>query len=455
MTLPRLFPTFTPMKNGIFWLLFLLIPLGFLHLTKKNKWREYSGGFIIRAVDEHGYYAYLPAIFIYGDLSFSFREATELKYRKKIPPYSDYRMTTERGRVNKYFAGTAVLQLPFFLATHAWVSATGGEADGYSFPYQKMLNLAAIFYLTLGLYFFNLFLKLRQIERWRRLITLYVVAFGTNILVYCVDSPGMSHIYSFAVVSFFMYSVQRFFSKRSTRLFLTAAVVYGLIVLLRPANGLVLFALPFLAGTEEKFKSGLHFLQGRGKYIAAAGLLAAAVVSIQLILYKMQTGHFFVYSYGEEGFDFTDSHFRKMLFSYKKGLFLYTPLAGIALSGLYFMRKYAAWSLLAFLILVNYILSCWYPWWYGGSFSGRVYIEYFPFIFTGFAVLLQRMRRLYFLLPFLLLTLLLVLWNQQQIVLYRWGVIHWEQMNEEKYREAFAKTAKLLRRSVKEFFGVN
>ncbi|HDO27320.1 MAG TPA: hypothetical protein ENH02_04305 [Bacteroidetes bacterium] len=38
------------------------------------------------------------------------------------------------------------------------------------------------------------------------------------------------------------------------------------------------------------------------------------------MLYKIQTGSFWVYSYGKKGFDFTHSHIISFLFSYRKGL---------------------------------------------------------------------------------------------------------------------------------------
>ena len=63
------------------------------------------------------------------------------------------------------------------------------------------------------------------------------------------------------------------------------------------------------------------------------------IMAIQSVIYKLSTGYFWVYSYGEEGFNFGSPHFIDILFSYKKGLFLYTPIYLIALLGLYFMYK--------------------------------------------------------------------------------------------------------------------
>jgi hypothetical protein len=57
------------------------------------------------------------------------------------------------------------------------------------------------------------------------------------------------------------------------------------------------------------------------------------MVSLQSIIYYLQSGYFFVYSYGREGFNFLDSHMIDILYSYKKGLFVYTPVTLIAMYG--------------------------------------------------------------------------------------------------------------------------
>ncbi|MGK0366352.1 MAG: hypothetical protein ACI85O_003425 [Saprospiraceae bacterium] len=441
------------MKNVAFILLFLIIPIWFFSNAKENNWKEGHAGHIIRSVDAKGYYAYLPAIFIYKDLSFEFWREPEKKYWGKLNPYNAYRQKVEDSEagccVNKYYAGTAVLQLPFFLTGHAITKAKKGDADGYSYYYQVLINIGTICYLFIGLLFFNRFLKSNQINRWKRLITLYVTAFGTNIAVYSLDDPSMSHIYSFAAVSLFMVLSDKFFRQNSMKTLLLAATIFGLIVLIRPINGLVIFSLPFLAGTSEKLIKGFDFIKNKPISLLFSALLFFAVVGIQLILYKIQTGHFIVYSYQDEGFDFLDPNILNILFSYKKGLFVYTPLAGIAMIGLFFMKRYRGLALGSFLLFLTYVLSCWHPWWYGGSFSSRVYVEYFPFIFFAFAVLLSKMKKKIILISFLAGTLFLTLHNQQQIILYRWGVIHWDSMTKEKYWEASFKAGDMVRGGIK------
>lgn len=439
------------MKNVAFILLFLVIPVWFFSSAEQNNWKEGHVGHIVRSVDAKGYYGYLPAIFIYDDLSFGFWKDVQKKYWKKtkIESWHDYRNKTEGGYVNKYYAGTAILQLPFFLVAHAITINQGGDVDGYSWYYQVLINIGTIFYLIIGLLLFNRFLKANQINRWHRLTTLYVIAFGTNIAVYSLDDPAMSHIYSFAAVALFMVLSDKFFRQNSIKSLVLAAMVFGLIVLIRPINGLMIFSLPFLSGTSERLVQGFNFIKNKPISLLFSALLFFAVVGIQLIIYKIQTGHFIVYSYKDEGFDFLDPNIFNILLSYKKGLFVYTPLAGIAMIGLFFMKRYKGLALGGFLLFITYVLSSWHSWWYGGSFSSRVYIEYFPYIFFAFAVILNKMTKKIILIPFLALSLFLTLHNQQQIILYRWGMIHWDSMTKEKYWKSSFKAGDMVRGKVK------
>jgi hypothetical protein len=103
--------------------------------------------------DGKGYYAYLPALFIYQDLEYGFVEYYESKYYPSDadPSYfKEFRFEFRGETVNKTFSGIAVLMLPFFLIAHV-LALLFGEADGYSMIYQYAIGFSAYFYLLLGL----------------------------------------------------------------------------------------------------------------------------------------------------------------------------------------------------------------------------------------------------------------------------------------------------------------
>lgn len=67
--------------------------------------------------DGHGYYAYLPALFIYKDASFSFFYDAQKKHYHNFQMH-DFISDFEGKKGNKYFIGTAILLVPFFILAH-------------------------------------------------------------------------------------------------------------------------------------------------------------------------------------------------------------------------------------------------------------------------------------------------------------------------------------------------
>jgi hypothetical protein len=170
---------------------------------------------------------------------------------------------------------------------------------------------------------------------------------------------------------------------------------------------------------------------------------------IQLVIYKIQTDHFLIYSYNEEGFNFLSPHISDFLFSYRKGLFVYTPVFFISFAGAYFLYKENRVRFLfltGFLVILVYVFSSWWLWYYGGSFSQRVMIDYFviPAMLIGyflFNVKSIRIKRIYI----GILTILLLV-NIIQSEQYRIAHIEWSEMNKEKYWKVFLRVDKLIKR---------
>ena len=222
----------------------------------------------------------------------------------------------------------------------------------------------------------------------------------------------------------------------------------GIIILIRPVNGIILFILPFLAQNKTQFNSGFKFLFiGKIKLVLAI-LIGLSIPFIQLVIYKLSTGSFFVYSYINEGFNFLDPHFFDILFSYKKGLFVYSPLLFISLWGGYYLKKknkFEFYSLFFFLVLLTYVLSSWSNWWYGGSFSSRVFLEYIPLFAILMGVALQNFKNPIFKRVYVVLIIFMLIFCQVQTYQYRYQQIHWEDMTKEKYWDVFLRVDKLIK----------
>jgi hypothetical protein len=221
----------------------------------------------------------------------------------------------------------------------------------------------------------------------------------------------------------------------------------AIIILIRPVNGLILLALPFLAGDKHKLVSGWrYFVSHKGCYLPFL-LFFLLILFIQPIIYKISTGHLWVDSYGSEGFNFLNPHMTDILFSYKKGLFLYSPILLLSLTGGYFLwkrNKFECYALFSFLLILTYVLSSWWNWWYGGSFSSRVYLEYIPLFAILLGLTLQDIRSKLVYRSFVSLVFVLVVVCQIQTFQYRYYQIHWENMTREKYWEVFLRVDKLM-----------
>ncbi len=334
--------------------------------------------------DGKGYYGYLTAIFIYHDLDYKFIESYEKEYYPSDRSvFKDFRYSFKGETVNKYFPGLAILWLPFFLLAHFLSYLLGFPTDGYSIIYQYSIALATLFYLWLGLKFLQkLLIRFSAKDTTASFIT-FTIAFGTNIIYYAIVEPSMAHIYSFALITGFIYFSLRAIEENRTKWYLLATLCYGLTIIIRPTNGIFIFIIPFLAGSAAKFTEFINRFINNSKSLFYSLLTFTLILLIPSLIWYTQTGYFFVYSYGKEGFDFLHPHFFQILFSYNKGWFIYTPIAFVSLFGFadLFKENKFKFTILALLLIIHiYITSCWWVWDYTSKFSQRVFIDFYAIV---------------------------------------------------------------------------
>jgi hypothetical protein len=402
--------------------------------------RFYKG---IIGSDGKGYYAYLPAVFIYHDLHFNFADSIEVKYSGRNS-YYDYRAEIDHACIDRYFAGTAVAWLPFFLVAHGLSWLLGYPLDGYSFYYQIMVNIAAIFYLFVFMLYLRKLMRLYAVSATNQSIVLVSFVFGTNLFYYTNVEPSMSHVYSLAFITMFLYYARVYLATPNGRQLLFCGLLLGMIMLIRPQNGLIVLALPFMADDRFHFLSALRALLSHKKHLLAAAAATLLICSVQLILYKIETGRFWVDSYPGERFFWTEPEIANILFSYYRGFFVYTPLAFLSLGGLYVVWKqspFRALSFIAFFGVLTYFLSAWWSWSYGGGFGLRAYVEFYPLFALLLAAALENLRGV-FRTGFIVLVFLCVVICQIQTYQYRYDYETWSAMTGKRYWEVFLRIGK-------------
>ncbi|HEU4718987.1 MAG TPA: hypothetical protein VFU15_14180 [Bacteroidia bacterium] len=420
-----------------------LILLVSVWVTANVNWGAQHRKYVITS-DGKGYYAYLPAIFIYHDLNFSFFDTIESNYYDEHTKY-DYRTGVNGKVTDKYFCGVAVLQAPFFLAGHAMTLLSGDPADGYSKWYVIFTGIGALFYLGTGLVFLRKFLRAHGANEGQSAFILAVIYFGTNLFYYSIVEPCMSHVYSFAMVSLFLFYGKSWIDTANRKHAAMACLAFGLIAILRPVNVLVAAWLLFEAkGFLPLLKKKAALLR-EPLMLFLCLLLIALPVFVQLMLYKLSTGSFFIDTYSEEGFHFLHPELFNFLFSYKKGLFVYLPVTLVSLGGIYFLWKkdrFRGLFAAVFLTGLIYVLSSWWMWFYGGSFGTRVIIEYLPVFALLLFYLLDGIKMKPVKISVVSLLVVLTLFCQFQTLQYRYYIIHWSEMTKEKYWDVFLQWKK-------------
>jgi hypothetical protein len=391
--------------------------------------------------DPAGYYIYLPATFIYHDLG-----RMDFTQRMKVP--DDYIHEQKTGkRTDKYGIGTAISELPFFLLAQGWCLLTASyPADGYSVPYQLMAPLSSLFWTLSGLFVLRRLLK-SYFDEATVAATLICIAFGTNLYHYSVYDYGMSHNFSFLLFAAVVYLSDNWYRTFKLRHLLLIGIVLGLVLVTRPVN-IIVVLLPFFwkTGSIASLKNRLAVFRKHIPGIALALTMLLALAFVQMAYWKYTSGHWIFFSYVGEYFDFRHSHIWQGLFSYRKGWFVYTPIAFIAVTGFLHLWKkdrQLVPSLIFFLILMIYFTFCWKRWWYGSSFGCRPLIECLAILSLPLAALIGHIFSLKRILlktaALICITLLLAL-NIFQSYQFTIGIISLDRMTKASYWYVFGRT---------------
>jgi len=386
------------------------------------------------------YYSYLPATFIHNDITFEFAKTDIEKYSRRFWAIR----SQGGGLVVKMSMGMAFIYSPFFFIAHSVAKPLGYEADGYSLPYQMAIAFGAILYFAVGLFLLAKLLR-KYFSPVAVSLTLLLVALGTNLWYYSAIEPGMTHVYNFTFFILFILTLNSWLKSPKVKLSIGLGLLCGIISLIRPSNTLIglLFLLWGISSWDE-FKERILLLLRRWDRLLIVALFAIAVWMPQIIYWKVQTGQFFYYTYGEQGFFFANPHIIDGLFSFRKGWFIYTPIMLFAVAGIFYLPRYIKGLTLGisvFLVLNVYIIFSWWSWWYGGSFGARPMIDSYGILAIPLAAMIEQMlgMRKWIKISAISIMLVLFLHGVFQTFQYYYGSIHWDSMTKEAYFLSFGR----------------
>ncbi len=403
--------------------------------------------------DNFGYYLYLPALFIYQDLGIENRGVYEDLIEKYNASGSFYQVTeTEDGKqVMRYPVGWSILYSPFFFIGHGVAVFTDFKVDGFSPPYQFAIGYGSLLFAIIGLFFFRKFLQ-RFFTDKLVAVLLGLVVLGTDYLHMTSMGSVHPHNHIFALFAIFCWLTAKWHQKPLKKYGFLIGLIGGLMMVTRP-TAVLTFLIPLLWGVSsfQDFKSKLLELFTLYKHHIVSLILGVLLPGmIQMLYWKIYSGSILFYSYQDPGvgFDFLNPHTLKFLFSFRKGWFIYTPLALLFISGFLCYQKRPHQKgllipILVYLLIHLYITSSWTCWWFAGAdYSQRVMLKTYVVLAIPMGWLLEfilRKKKWLIFSSFFILFALTAL-NVFQTWQFHQGIIHHSRMTRDYYFKIFGKT---------------
>lgn len=413
----------------VFIFVFILSLSTYFNLWKQNR----------ITLDAPSYYTYLPATFIHGDLHLKFIDSNPGFFKDKIWYY-----TIENGqRLIKHPMGISVALSPFFFVGHLTAKMIGAEQTGYSMCYQNMLSIGVLFYLFLGLFFLRKLL-LQFVSDKVVAITLIAVVLATNLLWYSTFEGLMPHTISFAFWCMSMYVFFQWLKTGNKKYILAFGFSFGMIALIRPLSvlGISYFLVYLIISKKGEW---ITLLKNNLKPVVLAAGITLLVNMLQLCYWKYATGHWLYDVYRDEHFVFNSPQILPFLFSFRKGVFVYTPILIFAVFGmikLFRTNRALFYSTLITLSISIYILSSWWAWSYGICWGMRPMIDYYSLLAIPMALSFESIVNGSTFKRFLLLSTAtcLLFFSLFQTWQYKNGLIHYDDMTKEAYFKGLFQT---------------
>jgi hypothetical protein len=358
--------------NRIFWFLVIVISSVVIIYQPLNP----------LCYDVFGYYMYLPMQFKYHDLKIQDVSVITNILNTYHGSETFYQAVHwENGNwVMRYPIGLAVLFSPFYFIADLIATYTSFPADGFSKPYQLCILYGSLIYALIGLYFIKRILIMFFDDKVAAM-TLFCIALGTNYFFHVsIHGQGaMSHNFVFVLYAIIIYLTIRWHDFYQVKFIVLLGICVGLIALCRPTE-IISVIIPLLYGITNKksFLNKLHLFYKYKFQLVLFSFIVFLVGFIQFGYWHYVSGEFIINPYAAgnpgEGLELLQPNILKVLFSFRKGWFIYTPLMVLSVFG--FLKMYKSNKMLftpvfIYFVLNLYVISCWSCWWYGACFGVR------------------------------------------------------------------------------------
>lgn len=396
---------------------------------------EYSNNF---SWDVLNYYSYLPATFC-NNGSFDMPDPVGTGYMP-IGPNGHH--------LPKATYGMALMYSPFFAIAYKIAFNQHSPLNGVSEPFTTCLHWGSIFYCLLGLVFLRKFLLAYFNEKVIAL-TLLCVFFGTMLFFYTNVQAESTHGYLFMLISLFLLLTQLWHREYKIKYMIGIACVTGIVCLIRPTEVLIfVFFLMWDIRKFSDFKVKFQLFLKHYRQVLLVPVIGFLIWLPQFLFWKAQTGHYFYFSYPGERFFWGDPQIINILFSYRKGWLVYTPMVLLSFIGFFFVKKefpLSKWTLFLFTAGTVYLLSCWWDWTFGGCFGARGFCQHISFLAIPMAFLFDFVfyspKQYWFkglvTLATVIYSFLCIYQNIGQSYQYRQNLIHYHAMTKKVFWDIF------------------
>ena len=393
-------------------------------------WGDYNSPFH-HDVDQ--YYFYIITFFKHHDITFSHGTYgfwyTETPLHKLVP---------------KTTYGMSLFYLPFFLIADLFSKS---NATGYEPIYAWSIHIGCVLYVLIGLAYCRKILLYWFSEKIIAIVLL-IIFFGSNLFCYTLINSELAHSVLFFLISTFIYHVVKWHISKKINSYLVFCFVLGLITIIRPTE-ICIGIFPLLIGiiTLSSFKEKWERFVDLKYWFFIGIILFFIPLFPQLLYWKLQSGQWLFFSYGSsEGFFWTEPKLFNVLFSYRKGWLVYSPLMALSLFGfvqLFKKNKELFWGVLIYFVINLYLISAWWDWAFGGSFGMRALVQVYATLIIPSAYSIQWMnenvKQIWKKSLVFASIMFCILLNIFQSNLYKHGIISYDGMTKEAYWFTFLK----------------
>ena len=168
-----------------------------------------------------------------------------------------------------------------------------------------------------------------------------LVVLGTNYFHLSAFDGALEHNILFTLYALIVWLTIRWHEMPKRKFAICLGLAIGLAILVRPASSVIILV-PLLWGIvdKESLQRKWILIRSNLSQVILCILFLAAVVFLQMLYRKIQSGNFFYSGNApDEKIRWIAPYLWQVLFSLKKGWFIYTPVMVFPLIGFYFLAE--------------------------------------------------------------------------------------------------------------------